>query len=65
MICCDEYMTRRDGVVLVRTYSDRGVRIRQLDSGAVYDYAIDPADAGREYEETDLPLEAGTTEEDM
>lgn len=39
-----------------RTYSDSKLRIRRLDNNAVYDEAVDPVNAGREYEETDEPI---------
>ena len=43
----------KNGRALVRTYSDTGYRIRQDGTGAVYDEAVDPADSGRTYAETD------------
>ena len=43
----------KNGRTLVRTYSDAGYRIRQDGTGAVYDEAVDPADSGRTYTETD------------
>lgn len=46
------YMTRKDGVVLNRTYSDAGRYV--VRDGAVYDVAIDPADLNRQYTEGDL-----------
>lgn len=51
MIKTDYYMTRRDGVELVRTYSDERFYIER--DGERYEEAIDPADSGREYTETD------------
>ena len=53
MIRTEYYMTRDDGVVLVRTYSEEGFKIRQNGTGAIYDDAIDPEDSGRTYTETD------------
>ena len=47
---------------LVRTYSDEGYKIRQDGTGIVYDEAIDPADSGRTYTETDEPVEDMTAE---
>ena len=46
---------------LVKTYSDEGYKIRQDGTGRVYDTAIDPADTGRTYTETEEPI-AGATE---
>lgn len=43
----------KNGRTLVRTRSDAGYRIRQDGTGAVYDEAVDPADSGRTYTETD------------
>lgn len=42
---------------LVKTYSDQGVMIRGGNPESLYDEAIDPASAGRTYEETDIPIE--------
>lgn len=55
MIVTDNYETRSDGVLLVRTYSDRGRKI--IRDGVAYDEAIDPADSRREYTESDEPTE--------
>ena len=61
MIQTEPFMTRRDGVELVRTYSDAGFKIRQLETGAIYADAIDVLPLRYSYEETDIRLE----EEDM
>lgn len=42
---------------LVRTYSDKGVKIHGGFPEADYDDAIDPISAHREYTETDIPIE--------
>lgn len=55
MIKTEFYMTREDGVELERTYSDEGMMIER--DGVRYCEAIDPVDAGREYIETDEPIE--------
>ena len=47
-------MTRTDGVVLNRTYSDAGMMIER--DGLQYSEAIDPAELGRVYIETDIPI---------
>jgi hypothetical protein len=44
----------KDGT-LIKTYSDAGMLIER--DGVRYCEAIDPADAGREYIETDEPIE--------
>lgn len=46
-----------------RTYSDRGMMIHGGFPEADYDEAIDPAELGRTYVETDIPIE-GETEAD-
>lgn len=51
MIITEHYRTREDGVALNRTYSDKGMMIER--DGVRYSEAIDPADVGRVYTETD------------
>lgn len=51
MIIVEYYKTRKDGVVLNRTYSDAGMMIER--DGVRYSEAIDPAELGRTYTETD------------
>ena len=58
MIKREEYMTRSDGVKLIRTYSDAGFQIRQDQTGIVYSEAIDVENSGYTYTETDIPAEA-------
>ena len=55
MIKTEYYMTRFDGVVLNRTWSDNGMMIER--DGVRYSEAIDPAELGRQYTETDEPIE--------
>lgn len=55
MINTKYYMTRNDGVVLNKTYSDKGMLIER--DGVPYDEAIDPAECDRIYTETDIPIE--------
>lgn len=55
MIQTEYYMTRTDGVVLNRTYSDIGMMIER--DGIRYSEAIDPAELGRTYIETDEPID--------
>lgn len=57
MIQTEYFKTRSDGVVLVRTYSDRGMMIER--DGVRYSEAIDPADLGRVYTETDEAISGG------
>ena len=48
------FKTRADGVILNRTYSDIGMMIER--DGVRYSEAVDPADANRQYIETDEPI---------
>lgn len=54
-IITEYYMTREDGVVLNRTYSDISMMIER--DGVRYSEAIDPAELNRQYTETDEPVE--------
>lgn len=51
------YKTRTDGVNLYRTYSDEQYKIRQIETGNIYDDAIDVENAPFTYEETDEKIE--------
>lgn len=42
---------------LVRHYSDSLLKIRQVETGAVYDEAVDVIPCRYTYEETDLPID--------
>lgn len=61
MIITEYYKTREDGVVLNRTYSDKGMMIER--DGIRYGEAIDPAELDRQYTETDEPIENEIDEE--
>ena len=41
----------------VKSYSDKHVKIRGGNPEGLYDVAIDPEEAHREYIETDIPIE--------
>ena len=58
MLIVEYHMTRSDGVVLNRTYSDAGMMIER--DGVRYSEAVDPAELGRTYIETDEPIEVET-----
>lgn len=45
------------GVKLYRTYSDEDFKIRQIETGNIYDEAIDIENAPYTYEETDEKVE--------
>lgn len=53
MIVKEFYMERADGVKLYRSYSSEGYKIKQVETGEVYDDAIDVEDAPYTYIETD------------
>lgn len=57
MIIKELYMTRKDGVRLFRTYSDKDVKVKQSETGAVYDEAVDVETSKYTYTETDIPVE--------
>lgn len=57
MIIKEHYETRADGVELIRTYSDHGLKIRKVGTSEVYDEAIDIANVGYTYLETDELVE--------
>lgn len=48
----------------VRTYSDRGMKIHGGSPEADYDVAEDPAELGRTYTETDMPIDDEAAEAD-
>ena len=57
MVITEYFMTRGDGVVLNRTYSDAGMLIRKGGTEEMYGEAIDVEGAPYVYEETDIPAE--------
>ena len=57
MIVREYYDMRFDGVALYRTYSDANLRIRQVETDAIYDEAIGVDGAPYTYEETDEIIE--------
>lgn len=67
MVIREFYETRDDGVNLYRTYSDEGFYIRQNETGAEYEEAIDIEGAPYTYTESDEKIEASdgdTAEQD-
>lgn len=61
-IVTEYYKTRGDGVRLNRTYSDQDLMIRQVETGNVFDSAIDVEGAPYTYEETDQAIEISAEE---
>lgn len=49
----------------IRTYSDSGYMIHGGSPEADYSEALDPAELGRTYTETDIPIEDETSAEDI
>ena len=64
MIISEFYKERKDGVKLFRTYSDKGLKIRQIETQTEYDEAVDVENSGYTYEETDTQMESTVTESD-
>jgi len=56
MVITEFYRTREDGVVLNRTYSDRGMMIHGGFPEGDYEESIDPENANRVFTETDIPI---------
>ena len=42
---------------LYKTYSDKDLKIKQVETGNIYDEAVDIETANYTYEETDIPIE--------
>ena len=59
MIIREFYITRKDGVNLYKTYSDKGVYIKKQGTDEEYDIAIDVESAPYTYEETEEVIENG------
>lgn len=57
MIKREFYRERKDGVKLYETYSDEGFKIQQVETGIIYDKAIDIKDSNYTYIETDEKIE--------
>lgn len=60
MIIREFYMTRKDGVNLYKTYSDKGVYIIKQGTDEKYDIAIDCENTNYTYEETEEIIDYGT-----
>ena len=60
MIIREFYITRKDGVNLYKTYSDKGVYIIKQGTDEKYDIAIDVENTNYTYEETEGIIDYGT-----
>ena len=47
---------------LIKTYSDAGFLIQQIETGVYYEEAIDPIITHREYIETNIPIDSNSDE---
>lgn len=65
MLRQERFQLEEDGWVLVKTYSDAGMMVRQDETGDLYAEAVDPEQAGRTYTETDIPIDDDTTAEEV
>lgn len=63
MLVREFYREREDGVKLYRTYSNADYKIRQIETGIIYDEAIDVETSTYTYEETDEPIIENAEEE--
>lgn len=59
MVLKEYYKTRKDDVILYRTYSDKGLCIKKKGTEEIYHEAIDVESVNFMYEETDIPIEKG------
>lgn len=62
MLITEYYLTREDGIVLNRTYSDAGFYIIQNETGIKYSEAVDIDGAPYTYTETDELIPVDDTE---
>lgn len=56
MIIVEDYLTRKDGIKLIRRYSDKHLMLLQTDTGTEYAEAIDVENTPHIYEETENPI---------
>lgn len=59
MIIKEFYATRKDGVNLYKTYSDKNVYIKKQGTDEKYDIAIDVENSPYTYEETEEIIDYG------
>lgn len=64
MIRTELYMTREDGVRLIRTYSDIGNYIIN-EQGVMYDEAVDIETSTHTYTESDVKIEVENSQENF
>lgn len=59
MIVRTFFRQREDGTNLYRTYSDKNMIIRQIETDTLYSEAVDVENAPYSYEETEIPIDKG------
>ena len=57
MILKELYKIRNDGLKLYKTYSDEGYKIKQVETGIIFDEAIDLETSNYTYIETEEKIE--------
>ena len=57
MVVREFHRTRKDGVNLYKSYSDKNFYIQKVGTAEIYDVAVDVENAPFEYTETDEPIE--------
>lgn len=65
MVKKEFYLKREDGVNLYRTYSDEGYKLRQIETGNIYDEAVDVETANFTYEETEEKIEVQEAQDEI
>lgn len=64
MIKREFYRERKDGIKLYKTYSDEGYKIEQVETGVIYDEAIDVEDSNYTYVETEEKIDFDENEKE-
>ena len=62
MVVKELFETQENGTKLYRTYSDKNLKIKQIETGIVYDEAVDIESAKYGYEEIEENIEKDTNE---
>lgn len=62
MIVRTFFRQREDGTNLYRTYSDKNMMIRQIETNTLYDEAVDVENAPYSYEETAIAIDENRKE---
>ena len=64
MIVKEFFRTRKDGVNLYATFSDKGVYIRKVGTNEEYEKAVDVENSNNEYEETEIIFNSKEDDDD-